>query len=472
FVTQIETLLNTQLNENMTFEQVLVPSAPNSISGDAMLAQLAELTPEERALFLLRLSRATLIICQLITCELAQIRQGAEMILPADASTDTAPEPPSSTDSESEDESPLPSTGFISLANGETEEQPLSRRSSTAETPTRTTPEPPSPEHDDSEEDEPAAQSVGALQIANVEEIECEGWQGPQELTPIANLEERSHRPNAAEASLEDAPAEGVSGSSTSTPASTVPKANIFERVYTAVFKKGDTGGPMDVQKCRKKIADANKSDGLVAKLRLMSFIAHNFSANAMEEAEDQKTLIKAKELLVKLNSYMPAVLQENQTELVEQFRLIFATTLNAQLMQEMNKNNSVQSRPVTLSSHLIYYNMIYAYLEDLPLPWDHDAVYQSIRDLTYSVKDEKSGITIPLKDFKLADVPLNTKIKLPHSYCFAALGLPPDATEAQVREAYKTLRFKYHPDKNLEDQAKAQEMFLRLQIVAKSLKL
>ncbi|MGL5251280.1 MAG: hypothetical protein ACRC7P_09405, partial [Enterovibrio sp.] len=46
FVTQIETLLNTQLNENMTFEQVLVPSAPNSISGDAMLAQLAELTPE------------------------------------------------------------------------------------------------------------------------------------------------------------------------------------------------------------------------------------------------------------------------------------------------------------------------------------------------------------------------------------------------------------------------------------------
>ncbi|MGL6176473.1 MAG: hypothetical protein ACRC1U_05710, partial [Vibrionaceae bacterium] len=167
FVTQIETLLNTQLNENMTFEQVLVPSAPNSISGDAMLAQLAELTPEEKALFLLKLSRATLIICQLIICELAQIRQGAEMLLPADASTDTAPEPPSSTDSESEDESPLPSTEFISLANGETEEQPLSRRSSTAETPTRTTPESPSPEHDDSEENEPAAQSVGALQIAN-----------------------------------------------------------------------------------------------------------------------------------------------------------------------------------------------------------------------------------------------------------------------------------------------------------------
>lgn len=452
FVTQIETLLNAQLNENMIFEQVLVPHAPNSISGDAMLAQLAELTPEARELFLLKLSRATLIIYKLITCELAQIRQGAEISPLAEASTGTTPEPPSYTDSESEDKSPTPSTEFISLVDSEAEEQPLSRRLGSAETPTRTTPVPPSPEHDESEEDEPAAQSVG--------------------FTQIANLEEQSHRPNEAEAGVEDAPAEGVSGSSTSAPTGSVPKVSIFKRVVYAVFKKRGTGESMNVRKCRKKIDDANKKDGIVAKLRHMSFMAHNFSANAMQEEEDKNTLIEAKKLLVKLNSYVPAVLQENNTELVEGIRLIFATTLNAQLMQEMNKNNNLHNRPATLSMHLVYYNVILTYLEDLPLPWVYDVVYQSVRGFTYSFNDVKSGRTIPLGDFELADVPLNPTIELPHSYYLAALGLPPSATETQARSAYKTLCLKYHPDKNLEDPARAHEMFLRLQIVAASLKL
>lgn len=453
FVTQIETLLNAQLNEDMTFEQVLVPHAPNSISGDAMLAQFAELTPEARELFLLKLSRATLIICKLITCELAQIRQGAEISPLAEALIGTTPEPPSCTDSESEDESPPPSTEFSSLVDSEAEEQPLSRRSNSAETPTRTTPEPPSPEHDDSEEDEPAAQSVA--------------------LTQIANLEEQSQRPNAAEADFEDMPAGGVSGSFTSAPTGSVPKANIFKRVYTSVFKKRGTSESMNVRKCRKKIDDANEKDGIVAKLRRMSFMAHSFSADdPKQEEKENNTLIEAKKLLVKLNRYMPAVLQGNNTELVEGVRLIFATTLNAQLMQEMNKNNSVQNRPATLSMHLIYYNMIHAYLEYLPWPWNYDAVYQSVRRFTYSFNDVESGRIIPLGDFKLADIPLDPAIVLPYSYYLAALGLPPTATETQVRSAYKALCLKYHPDKNLDDQTRAHEMFVRLQIVSTFLKL
>ncbi|MGL6175601.1 MAG: hypothetical protein ACRC1U_01205, partial [Vibrionaceae bacterium] len=72
---QINALLNSQLAQNMTLEQILVPRAAGSMSGEAVLAQFADFTPEAKKLFLLKLARATLTICQLITSELAQTSQ-------------------------------------------------------------------------------------------------------------------------------------------------------------------------------------------------------------------------------------------------------------------------------------------------------------------------------------------------------------------------------------------------------------
>jgi hypothetical protein len=50
----------------------------------------------------------------------------------------------------------------------------------------------------------------------------------------------------------------------------------------------------------------------------------------------------------------------------------------------------------------------------------------------------------------------------------YGILGVPRDAPEADIKKAYKKLALKWHPDRNLENKAAAEEKFkeVRLQVV------
>ncbi|MGL5249500.1 MAG: hypothetical protein ACRC7P_00235, partial [Enterovibrio sp.] len=122
---QINALLSSQLAQNMTLEQILVPRAPGSMSGEAVLAQFADFTPEAKKLFLLKLARATLTICQLITSELTQTSQAViTSCSNAETSPSATPEPSgpaAQTDSEGE---PPPQSAEVAQAAGIANLQP------------------------------------------------------------------------------------------------------------------------------------------------------------------------------------------------------------------------------------------------------------------------------------------------------------------------------------------------------------
>ncbi|MGL6176617.1 MAG: J domain-containing protein [Vibrionaceae bacterium] len=125
---QINALLSSQLAQNMTLEQILVPRAAGSMSGEAVLEQFAGFTPEAKKLFLLKLARATLTICQLITSELAQTSQAVRTSSSsAETSPSATPEPSGpAAQTYSEDEPPpqRPQSAEVAPAAGIANLQP------------------------------------------------------------------------------------------------------------------------------------------------------------------------------------------------------------------------------------------------------------------------------------------------------------------------------------------------------------
>ncbi|MGL4826982.1 MAG: hypothetical protein ACRC24_05810 [Vibrionaceae bacterium] len=75
-VREINSLLETELTSTITFAQVLVPHASDHMNGAAILKAFNKLTPNEKQLFLLKWSRATLKICQLVNRERDIVKSG------------------------------------------------------------------------------------------------------------------------------------------------------------------------------------------------------------------------------------------------------------------------------------------------------------------------------------------------------------------------------------------------------------
>jgi len=57
----------------------------------------------------------------------------------------------------------------------------------------------------------------------------------------------------------------------------------------------------------------------------------------------------------------------------------------------------------------------------------------------------------------------MSRRIELSRHECYAALGLPYGADEADIAKAYKKLAVIYHPDKNLDDRENAEETFKKV---------
>ncbi|KZT02284.1 DnaJ-domain-containing protein [Laetiporus sulphureus 93-53] len=53
--------------------------------------------------------------------------------------------------------------------------------------------------------------------------------------------------------------------------------------------------------------------------------------------------------------------------------------------------------------------------------------------------------------------------VQIPQAKCFDVLGLKPDATEEEIKLAYKQLALKWHPDRHISDKETAQKMFIEI---------
>ncbi|MGL5291759.1 MAG: J domain-containing protein [Vibrionaceae bacterium] len=228
------------------------------------------------------------------------------------------------------------------------------------------------------------------------------------------------------------------------------------------------------INECRRTLERACGYEGVLRELDRKALEMSAFGFNPAPTEKFAELVNEGKKLLNKLNSHMPILLEDAQ--LIKEIQLAYASVLNAMLLGDIfSKINQKDQNPPPLSVKFAYYHSILAYIQNAPHPWDIDAIYQKINALFNKFSDVTDKhyhiTTIPLERFTLADVPLNSRITLPHNYCLKALGLPPDANNAETSQAYKRLCLQHHPDKNLDNLEQANEMFLRLQIVAASLK-
>ncbi|MGL5336717.1 MAG: J domain-containing protein [Enterovibrio sp.] len=419
---QINALLETKLTRDITFEQVLVPLANGYINGATLLKRFNNLSAEEQHLFLLKWSQTTLKICQIVTSELAQIMPSIAARQPSPPMSPSPRRPP-----------PQPSLPM----------SPSPPPSPLPRSPTRPVAPSPSP---------PPAASIDTTQPP----------QSP-EPPPAADTPESQRRASTASASSKIVDTAGAAAGETS--ANAPASGNIFSRLFNYWTKR------RVLNKCRKELEKACKRRGVIGELDRKAVEMSAYRYNPAPEDIFDNMVKEGKSLLAELNRHLPILLED--AELAEKIYHAFATVLNAMLLDHIvsGTNQRDQGFP-RYKVKFAYYNSILAFLKNSPQPWDIDAIYAKLKEIFSKFSADNIGSSrldddVFLQNFTLNDVPLNPNAKLSRNCCLKALGVSSHASEDEIRKAYRKLCLQYHPDKNPDNLELAQEMFLRVQIVA-----
>ncbi|MGL4733676.1 MAG: J domain-containing protein [Enterovibrio sp.] len=394
----------------MALEQILVPRSAGSMSGEAVLAQFADFTPEAKKLFLLKLARATLTICQLITSELAQASQAVRT---SSSSTETSPS---------------------------------------------ATPEPFGPAEQTDSEDESPPQSTEVTPV-----IELATQQPSADAVTEAGLDEMNAAPTS--------PEEPDIATANSAPINRRSLSRSFSKLFRhkaddeaikqALIKKLDDA-------CRRNgvIQELERKRIEMSAFRYNPMSKKDFA----KKLEDGKALLEQ----FNQNMHLLQDDNELFYRFLKVFALVLHTKLLDEMFAPSHREDvglslGFVSLPhyQTILSFLENaappwdFDVIYQKIKDF-----FNAVH--IENIDENIPEQ----IIEIELFTLADVSLNPNAKLPNNYYLKALGLSPQATINEMRSAYKRLCLQYHPDKNSGDEAQATAMFLRLQIVATQLKI